>query len=568
MTHGPLAAVLLVFAIGLPLVMALHRLRLGALTAYLLTGALIGLLGRSVPQFAIATPAVLQPLAEIGASLLLFSIGLEFEFGGMALRLRLRTVAVAAAAQIGLTTATGAAAGLAAGLPGGHAVALGCCLSMASTLFVLRGLDERGLRPRPEGRIALGVCLTQDLMIAPMLLLIALLSPAAHGPGPGAVAIGMALFALGTWAFRRHLAAWLIDRVRALHVAEIEVAFTVTVALGAAWLSDLAGLGTALGAFCAGLALGGDRHRAAIESNTRPLQGLMAIVFFSAVGMLFDPAFVLAHPLLVAFALGVAVVVKALLAALAARIAGLPPRSAIGVGLMLGSIGEFSFVIAAASFAGSRDPREQDLYRLLIAITCLGLAFTPLLTRLAARFLPASVLEQITEHGATIVVAGLGPVGAATVRALAAMGQDLLLVDRNPRLLEGWRTTPGITCHLGRIEDMDDWLPALGHRPALVVLTFPIADTSAAVARRLIAIDPDLVVVARSPYERQVDLLRGAGVRHVICDERETAQALVPVLRAALEEAGRDPRRRHQTNTSLARLPRPGDAVDKSTAPT
>lgn len=553
MTHGPLAAVLLVFAVGLPLVLAMHRLRVGALTAYLLTGAVLGTIGRLVPDFGVASPATLQPLAEIGASMLLFALGLEFDLHG--LRRRLRPVLIASAAQIGLTCAVGLGVGVLLGLPFAYAFGLGCCLTMASTLFVLRGLDERGLRSRNEGQLAVGLCLVQDVMIAPMLLAISLVVPGAGGRSPWAVAVGMAAFAAGTWWFRNMLAGLLIDRIRALKVPEVEVAFAVTVALGAAWLSDLAGLGTALGAFCAGLALGGTEHRATIEAHTRPLQGLMAIVFFSAMGMLFDPGYVAAHPFTVAVALAVALVVKALIAAFAFRLAGMAPRTALGAGLLLGSIGEFSFVIAAAAFAGATDVQGQELYRLLIAITCLGLALTPLLTTVAVRFLPASAIEQVTSHGETIVVAGLGPVGAATVRALMAMGQNLLLVDRNPRLLDGWRGQDGIICHQGRIEDMDDWLPVLGHRPALVVLTFPIADTSAAVARRLTAIDPGLVVVARSPYERQIDLLSAAGVRHVICDERETALALLPVLEAALTEAGRDHRRLRSTNVTLQRIP-------------
>jgi len=92
----------------------------------------------------------------------------------------------------------------------------------------------------------------------------------------------------------------------------------------------------------------------------------------------------------------------------------------------------------------------------------------------------------------------------------------------------------GIKCHEGRIEDMEDWLPELGERPKVVILTFPIADTSAVVADRLRRMDPNLTIIARSPFLAQVPTLTNAGVQHVICDEEATAAALAPLVRKAL----------------------------------
>jgi len=107
-------------------------------------------------------------------------------------------------------------------------------------------------------------------------------------------------------------------------------------------------------------------------------------------------------------------------------------------------------------------------------------------------------------------------------------------VDRNEKLLEPWSESDGIVSHLGRIEDMEDWLPVLGERPQAVILTFPIADTSAVVADRLLRFDPGLLLIARAPYEAQIPVLTNAGVHHVICDEHATAAALGPVLEEVL----------------------------------
>ncbi len=552
MDNGLFGAVLLLLAVGLPLVVLMHRLRAGALAGYLLTGAVLGTIGRYWEPFSAVNPANLAPLAEIGAVLLLFTLGLEFDL--RALRPQLRQLAIGAPVQIGLTVMVGTLAGMAVGLSPGAAVAIGCCLAMSSTLFILRGLDERGMRHRPEGRLAVSMSLAQDISVAPMLLLLSLVLPASAPKPWWWIVAGMVVFALGTLWFRRVLAGLFIDRLKGLQVPEVEVAFAVVVALGASWLADHAGLGAAFGAFCAGLALGGTGHRESVHASVRPLQGLMAILFFAAMGVLFDPAFVAANPLQVVVALAVSVVAKVVLAAVALRLAGMRARTALGAGLLVGSFGEFSFIIAGAAFGGTTDPHLQHLYNLAIAVTCLGLALTPFLTVLAVRFLPRSPLEAVSALGDTVVVAGLGPIGNTVVAALRSRGHPLLLVDRNRRLLDPWEGITGITCHLGRIEDMDDWLPTLGHRPVLVVLTFPIADTSALVARRLHELDPLLVIVARSPFLAQCDLLRAAGVRHVICDEAAVADALTPVLDQALCDAGGDPRRQVSTRLTLKRI--------------
>ena len=534
MDHGPLLAILLLLAVGLPMVVVARRLRVGALSGYVLAGAAAGLLGRHVDAFASVNAHTLQPFAEVGVAFLLFSLGLELDLTVM--RKRLRQILVAAVGQIGLTIA--AATGLVhlLGLPIGHAFAVGCCLVMTSTVFLLRGLEERGLRRREEGELTIGLSLVQDLALAPMLLCIGLVIPGAATAPPIQVLIGLGGFLVATVLMRQVVGGALINRVRGLQVPELEVAFAVIFALGAAALASHAGLGAAVGAFCAGLALGGTDQRQVVEASIKPLMGLTAIIFFASMGVLFDPGFVADHAVEVLVALVVSMLVKAVLSAFALRLAGLNVRSSIGGGILVANIGEFSFVLAATAFAGSADPEIRHLYQLVVSVTCLSLLCTPALVALAVRFLPEPAMLRVTDSGETVVVAGLGPVGNTVVDALRERGHRLFLVDRNARLLKPWEGIPGIITHLGRIEDMDDWLPVLGHRPPLVVLTFPVADTSAAVAARLIALDPALTVIARAPFQRQITLLRTAGVHYVICDEEAVAGALAPLLSQALSQ--------------------------------
>jgi CPA2 family monovalent cation:H+ antiporter-2 len=543
MSNGPIAALLVLLTIGLPLVFLANRVRVGALSAYLLTGALAGFLahqyGSHWAVLSSISRANMEPMAEIGASLLLFSLGLELDLPGM--RRHLRQVLVSAGAQIGLTVAVGTLTALASGLHFRYAFALGCCLTMSSTLLVLRALDERRLRHRQEGQMVVGLLLAQDLCLAPLMALLAVLLPVHSGHQSTWLPLVAIVVCLGLTIFaRRVLATPLLDKVRAMALPELEVAFAVIVALGAAWVTEQCHLGAAVGAFCAGLALGGDEHRHAVETSTRPLQALMAIVFFASMGVLLEFDYVVSHALAVFAALLIALAVKAGLAALALWLSGLKGRSAVGGGIMTAQLGEFSFVLAATAFGHSANRELQDLYQLVVTVTCLSLIITPLLVSWAERFLPRSPIEDLPRIGTTIVVAGLGPVGNTVVETLRDQGATLLLVDRNRTLLKRWLNTPGVRTHLGRIEDMDDWLPVLGHRPALVVLTFPIADTSALVTSRLRHLDPSLVIIARSPYNSQVELLHQAGAQFVICDERETTRALLPMLRKALHLVRQD----------------------------
>jgi CPA2 family monovalent cation:H+ antiporter-2 len=411
---------------------------------------------------------------------------------------------------------------------------------MTSTVLLVRLLDERRLRHRPESQLAMGVSLVQDIALGPILVALSLLIPLGERHSTWQIAGGLALCLAATAALRRFLASALFQRVRAAQMPELEVAFSVMLALGAAVLTERCGLGAALGAFCAGLAFGGDENRNLVDAGTRPLQGLTAIVFFMAMGALFDPAFALHHAGTVAALVGVGLLVKAPVCWLVLRLGGLRGRSAVGYGLALAPVGEFSFVLATAAFANAHDQRLHYLYQLVVAATCINLAATPLLFLLAERFLPRSGLDAVRARGRTIVVAGLGPVGNSVVETLRRQGHALFLVDRNERLLSTWRDAAGVRIHLGRIEDMEAWLPELGHRPALVVLTFPIADASAEVARRLRALEPGLPIIARAPFQAQVDLLRAAGAQWVICDERATAEALLPMLAEALAASRSD----------------------------
>ncbi len=552
---GGFGPIVLLLLMGTALAVITTRFRLGALPAYLITGIIAG-----PGCLALVEETQVVHLASAGAALLLFALGLDMDLGAMSRRAK--TVGTATAIQLALTISVVAGICLLLGLTPAKGLAVGACLAMSSSLLILRGLDEYRMRNKEEGQMALGIALAQDVALGPILVGLSFLLPMGTRPPWWLMVSGVVGLLIGTAVLRLVLASAMLARVRQAQLGELQVAIAVALALGAAWATEHCGLGAAVGAFCAGLAFGRDRQT--VAPAVEPLQGLTAIFFFAATGLLFDPHFVIANPLTVALAVILSMVVKSAIAGFALRVVGMPLRSAIGCGLLLGNVGEFSIILAGNIFTGSTDPQLRELHQIILATCVLSFLGMPGITWLAGRFLPKSRSDLIEEHGETVVVAGLGPVGNTVVQTLSAQGLPLMLVDRNQHLLSPWENDPGIRCHQGRIEDMDDWLPALGHRPALVVLTYPIADTSALVATRLRELDPSLVIVARAPYESQIEVLERAGVRHVICDERETARALLPLLQRALAQSSGDSSRLRATRRTLQRLSHAVDTPDGS----
>ena len=542
---GDFAPIVLLLLIGSALAVATTRIGLGALPAYLIAGAACG------PGFlALVDEKQVAHLASVGAALLLFALGLDMDLAAMGRRLR--TVGTASAIQVSLTIVVVALLAMLFGMPGAQGLALGACLAMSSSLLILRALDEHRLRNKEEGQVALGISLAQDVALGPLLIGLSFILPLGPRPSVWLMSVGIVGLLAGTVLLRLVLIPIILARVRQAQVAELQVALAVGVALGAAWATKTVGLGEAVGAFCAGLAFGRDRQ--SVAPAVEPLQGLTAIFFFAATGLLFSPAYVAGHPFTVVGMLLGTILVKSAIAGFALRVVGMSLRSAIGCGLLVGNVGEFSIILANNLFNGTTDPALIELHQLIMTTCVLSFLAMPGITWLAGRFLPRPRSRLIEDYGETVVIAGLGPVGNTVVQTLHAQGLPLMLVDRNEHLLTPWQGVEGIRCYQGRIEDMDDWLPTLGHRPGLVVLTYPIADTSALIAGRLREMDPELVIVARAPYEAQIDILERAGVRYVICDERETARALLPLLQRALLNAARDPQSTRVNQRTLQRL--------------
>jgi CPA2 family monovalent cation:H+ antiporter-2 len=342
----------LAFALG----MVANRLRLPPLVGYLVAGVA---LGPFTPGY-VADAQLAAQLAEIGVILLMFGVGLHFSLADL---LAVRRIAIpGAVAQIGIATAMGIALAMGWGWSFGAGFVLGLSLSVASTVVLLKALEERNSVETPEGRIAIGWLIVEDLAMVLALVLLPAIAGALGGTvetgghgGPehglvATLAITLAkvtAFVATALLIGPRVMPWLLRSVARTGSRELftlsVLALSLGIALGAA---KLFGVSFALGAFFAGMVLNESdlSHKAA--ANSMPLQDAFAVLFFVSVGMLFDPNVIVDHPVMVAAVVALIIFGKSLVALGVVLALRFPLRTALTVSASLAQIGEFSFILA------------------------------------------------------------------------------------------------------------------------------------------------------------------------------------------------------------------------------
>ena len=443
------------------------RLKLPPLVGYLLAGVAVG---PFTPGF-VADVGLAGQLAEIGVILLMFGVGLHFSIEDL---LAVKSIAVPGAlARIAVATLMGAAVARSWGWSWGAGIVFGLCLSVASTVVLLRALEERGTLDSINGRIAVGWLIVEDLaMVLALVLLPALAVPLGGSPPQTeaviaggsllsaiAVTLGkVALFAIVMYFVGRRAVPWLLTRVARLGSRELFTLGVLAVALGiAVGAASLFGVSFALGAFFAGVVISESdlSHKAAADAL--PLQDAFAVLFFVSVGMLFNPSILVRRPLQVLMALAIVLVGKSL-AALAIVLAfRYPVRTALMISASLAQIGEFSFILAALGTSLKLLPPEGQ--SLILAGAILSITLNPFILNTVepiARWIDArprlrDLLERspaaaepplpvdrsaLTDH---VVIVGYGRVGGDIGEALARAGIPFAVVEQDHATVEALR---------------------------------------------------------------------------------------------------------------------------------
>ncbi|MEQ1619420.1 MAG: cation:proton antiporter [Terricaulis sp.] len=370
------AAIVLAFVFGF----AAQRLKLSPLVGYLLAGVAVG---PYTPGFEANIGLALQ-LSEIGIILLMFGVGLKISVEDI---WAVRWVSIPGSLlQTLLVALLGTIVGLAFDMPIAEASLLGLTLSVASTIVFFRMLEERRLMKTEEGRIGVSWLLVEDLLIVLAIVVLPALAAALTGdasPLRVASAIGLTLakivvFVVLMLVVGARLFPWLIVQVAHTKSRELLSLGAMALALGVAWAAyAFFDASFALGAFLAGLALNGSRFSHKVAEDSLPLRDTFAVLFFVAVGMLFDPRVILREPLALVSIVAVIVVGKAATAYLPLRLMGQSDGTSRLIALGTAQIGEFSFVLAG--MGRTLGIMSAETYNLTLAAALISIALNPLL---------------------------------------------------------------------------------------------------------------------------------------------------------------------------------------------
>ncbi len=539
--HDTLIAVLVLLTSALVLGAIAEQLRQTAVLGYLIAGTVVG---PNVLGWVNGADQV-GALAELGASTLLFSIGTEFSvtrlraFGG-----RLFAVGVL---QVVVTIAAGMLAARLLGLSMPAAFAVGAIASLSSTAVVARLLVEMRSTDSAQGRAAIGVLLTQDICVVPLVVAVSVLG----GTGTASDALG-SIASTGLWAILLvagfvAVVHWVVPLLLAgrsmSRNRELVAVFAAVCAIGSALGAQAAGLSPALGAFVAGVLLGGSPFAAQVRAEVAPLRTLLVTLFFAAVGLAGDPTWAWQNAGVLAAAVAAFIIGKAVIVAGIARLAGLSTGVALAAGLCLAQIGEFSFVISESAREGGLF--DEGTYKLLVTATIASLAITPFLvefsTRVANMHGPARQSLPPEESDAkSIIIVGFGPSGQRCFEELRARrGEDCVVIDSNSALVALARTM-GATAHLGDAGRVDVLDHAGASDAKLVLVT--MADVAAAehVASLARTAAPGAVVIARSRYHTVAEAMLRAGAHRVVDEEQIVGERLAVEAEAALRSASDD----------------------------
>ena len=413
----------------------------------------------------------------------------------------------------------------------------------------MRLLVERRTVDSAHGRLTMGVLLTQDLLVVPLVVGVTLL---AGGGTAGEAAstlgrtAGWALVlvagyvALVRWVFPSFLGGRGIARNR-----DLVAVFAVTCAVGSALGAEAAGLSPALGAFVAGVLLGGSPFAAQVRAEVAPLRTILLTLFFASVGLAGDPSWAWDHRWSTIAAVGAIIAGKALLAFAAARSFGASPRIAAAAALCLAQIGEFSFVIAEVARGGGL--LDEGAHRLVVTSTIGSLALAPFMVAWAHRLsrgvprgaAPRGAPARFAPHAPAVVIVGFGPAGQQALARLPAHRRGTVsVVDSNPALVAAARQA-GAQAHIGDAR-RTDVLEHAGVRSArAVAITTADVDVVAHVSQLVRHLAPDAEVVARSRYrDTSADIARH-GAHRVVDEETLVGTRLASAVEAALRSAPR-----------------------------
>jgi len=521
-----------------------HRLKAPPLVGYLLAGIAIG---PFTPGF-VADQGLANELSEIGVILLMFGVGLHFSLDDL---LSVKAIAIpGAVVQIAFATALGMSFAWWLDWPIGAGIVFGLALSVASTVVLLRAMQERRLIETERGRIAVGWLIVEDLAMVLALVLLPALAPVFKGEGaslsalawPVVITLGkVAAFVAVMLIVGKRVIPWVLHAMAHTGSRELFRLSVLVIALGAAyWSAALFGVSFALGAFFAGMILSESELSQRAAQETLPLRDAFAVLFFAAVGMLFDPMIVVTAPLALIVTTIIIVIGKSLAAFVIVRLFGHPNSTALTISASLAQIGEFSFILASLGVSLALLPKEGS--DLILAGAIFSILINPLLfagldwflakpkavtagaqpaTETASREpIPAT---NLSDH---VVLVGHGRVGSVISPGLIETKTPLLIIENDSAAVDKLKAQ-GIETISGNACDPDVIAAANLAAARGLLVSVPDAFEGGQIVEQARRISPQLRILARSHSEEETQHLMRHGATLVVMGEREIGKAML-----------------------------------------
>ncbi|QHB33507.1 Kef family K(+) transporter [Yersinia canariae] len=522
-----------------------HRLRISPLVGYLAAGVLAG---PFTPGF-VADTSLAPELAEIGVILLMFGVGLHFSLKDL---LAVKSIAIpGAVAQIAVATLLGMGLSHLLGWDLMTGFVFGLCLSTASTVVLLRALEERQLIDSQRGQIAIGWLIVEDLAMVLTLVLLPAFAGVMGNETTSlsqlftelAITIGKVIaFITLMIVVGRRLVPWILAKTASTGSRELFTLAVLVLALGIAYGAvGLFDVSFALGAFFAGMVLNESElsHRAA--QDTLPLRDAFAVLFFVSVGMLFDPMILIHEPLAVLASLAIIIFGKSAAAFILVRMFGHSKRTALTISVSLAQIGEFAFILAGLGI--SLGLMSEHGRNLVLAGAILSIMLNPLLFTLLDRYLAKNetmedlILEEAVEEEKQIPVdlcnhallVGYGRVGSLLGAKLHAEGIPLVVIENSRPRVEALREQ-GINAVLGNAASSDIMSLARLDCARWLLLTIPNGYEAGEIVASARIKRPDLEIIARAHYDDEVVYISDRGANQVVMGEREIANSMLNML--------------------------------------
>ncbi len=545
-----LKEIVIIFGLSVLIILAFQKLKVPAIIGFLITGIVAGPHGLGI----IHSGEDIEILAEIGVIFLLFVIGIEFSLKSLiAIK---RTVFLGGLMQVGITIGITALVTLGLGKQWNEAVFVGFLFALSSTAIVLKMLQERGETNSPHGRIAVAILIFQDLIVVPMMLVAPLMAGNAENVWVdlGIMGLKVALVLALVILFARYVVPRILDAVVKTRSRELFILTVVVLCFATAWLTSVADLSLALGAFFAGLVVSESEYSHQATANILPFREIFISFFFVSVGMLLDVDFFISHFTRIHLLAILVAVGKFSIVFIAAKVLRYPTRTVIISGLYLFQVGEFAFVLSLVGIQAGL--LSGLIYQYFLAVSIITMGATPFIINwapgIADRLLKTpvpkpvrSTLQDMTRNKAEtmveekdfedhLVIIGYGLNGQNVARAAREADIQYEIVELDPeRIAEAKRNKEPVVFGDASEELILQHVNA--HKARVVVIAISDPHSTKLIVSRIRELTETAYIIVRTRSVREIEENVRLGADEVIPEEFETSiEIFTRVLRKYL----------------------------------